>query len=294
MREAPLSHWFVRAPDHLGDGVLARPLVSALSQGRHVTVGGPPWCADLYGDLDLAIGPPAPPVGIELAVLCKPAFRAAWNTRHVPRRVGWPTDHRAFLLTERVVPPHGHRLDAYAALGEAVGVPVSGPPSIPCRPDGAGGVVLLPFSASGPPVEWTGYRSLANALHAQGCRVRFCGGPGDEARLAQLAGPHPVVPTLGVSDVMDVLAGADVVVGNDSGLTHLAAAARRGSQRPVAHVVGIAGSTSPSRTGAPGALWLQAPPPDCAPCYRKRCHRDLSCLQLSVEHVLEAVRKALA
>lgn len=252
------------------------------------------WCADLYGDLDLSVGPPEPPPGVDLAVLCKPAFRAAWNTRRVPRRVGWPTDHRAFLLTDRVVPPAGHRLDAYAALGEAVGVSVSALPSIPCRPDGLGGVVMLPFSASGPPVEWTGYRPLADALRARGHVVRFCGGPGDEARLAQLAGPHPVVPTLGVSDVMGVLAGAESVIGNDSGLTHLAAAARRGCQRSVAHVIGIAGSTSPLRTGAPGARWLHAPLPDCAPCYRKGCHRDLACLRLPIDDVLDVVLAALS
>lgn len=259
-------------------------------------MGGPRWCEDLYGDLVDRISGPIPPPDADVAVLCKPAFRAAWQARGVRRRVGWPTDHRRLLLTDVVKQPDGHRADAYAALGRAVGERVDGLPSLPCSPgpgDGAG-VALLPFSASGATVDWQGYRHLADALAEKGVRVCFVGGPGDEDRLAGLAGPHRVVPTLGVAQVAALLAGADAVVGNDSGLTHLAAAARRGAGRRVDAVVGIAGSTSPARTGAPGARWLQAPAPDCAPCYRKTCGVGLGCLELPVSDVLHTVFDVLS
>jgi len=73
---------------------------------------------------------------------------------------------------------------------------------------------------------WT---DLADAFRAQGHSVIAMGGPGDEAVLAALsAAGVPILPsTLSIAEAATHLAGAQWVVGNDSGLTHLAAALGR-------------------------------------------------------------------
>jgi len=285
----PTPHWFLRAPDHLGDGVLTLPLAEAMAQRARLTVAAPAWGPHLFGHLGTVVPRGSVPVQASVAVLAKPAFRAAWEARSIPRRIGWPTDHRRLGLTDVVRQTHAHRLDDLAALGGPLDLTVSGLPTLPTTPAGQPGIVLLPSSASGPPVEWPHYRELADALALRGHPVRFAAGPGESARLARVAGPHPMLPELSVTAIARVFAAADAVVGNDSGLTHLAAAARRGAGRSVAAVVGIVGSTDPARTGAPGATWCVGPRVSCAPCYAKRCHRALGCLDLPVHAVLQAV-----
>lgn len=282
--------WFVRAPDHLGDAVLALPLVEALAKRGPVTVAGPAFCTALMGHLATVVPASTVPVGADTAVLLKPAFRAAWQCRHLPRRVGIPGDWRRWLLTHPVAPPKGHRLDVFAALGRSVDVETSSLPCIvPPKVEVSKDILLVPFSASGPTVEWPHYRALADQLAARGHSVRFVGGPGEELRLAAQAGPHGVLPTLGVLEVAGVLAGARLVVGNDSGLVHLAAAARRGVLRPVHDVVGIVGSTDVNVTLAPGVTPMSAARPSCAPCFRKTCPYNLECLRLPVSDVLALV-----
>ncbi len=291
--EVSLPHWYVRAPDHLGDGVLALPLLQALAGHARLTVAAPGWGPDLYGGLGQVVPKGRVPARADAAVLVKPAFRAVWEARHIPRRVGWPSDHRRLLLTEVVEPGAGHRAQQMARLGAAMSVVVEGPPRLEVRPLARPGVILFPLSATGATVEWTGYRTLADRLCAGGIRVVFAAGPGESSRLARIAGPHPMLPELSVRALAEVVAGAQAVVGNDSGLTHLAAAALRGAGRDPGRVVGIAGSTDPGKTGAPGARWITGPEVDCGPCYRKSCRRGLTCMDVSVDAVLELLRSWL-
>ena len=288
-----MPHWYVRAPDHLGDGVLALPLLEALATRARLTVAAPAWGQGLYSGMASVVARGTVPPDAEVAVLIKPAFRAYWEARKVPRRVGWPTDHRRLGLTDVVPLRSVHRMEQMADLGGPLGVRVEGLPTVRVPMGSEGGVVLLPLSASGRTVEWQGFRALADALVQQGHRVRFAAGPGETARLAEVAGPHALLPELPVGGLAMELAAAEAVVGNDSGLTHLAAAARRGSGRPVGSVIGVVGSTCPTQTGAPGATWVEGPRPSCAPCYSKRCSADLACLQVPVEAVLAAVLAVL-
>lgn len=84
-------------------------------------------------------------------------------------------------------------------------------------------------------------------------------------RLARLTQHVEVLPMLGLSAITRVLADAELVVGVDTGLTHLAAALHR-------PVVAIYGATEPGLTGVvgPQAVVLQAKYP-CAPCLREQC-----------------------
>jgi heptosyltransferase-2 len=80
-----------------------------------------------------------------------------------------------------------------------------------------------------------------------------------DAPVADLAG------RTSLTDAVDLLACADAVVTNDSGLMHIACALRR-------RVVAVYGSTSPEFTPplANDATVVRDPPP-CAPCFERLC-----------------------
>ena len=108
----------VRAPDHLGDGVLALPAVRALAELGPLRIEGPTWVPHLYRHL-LPARPPGGPA--ELAVLLKPSFSAAWQARGHTRRIGLSTDLRRLLLTTAVRPGAGHRQADLDAVARAAG-----------------------------------------------------------------------------------------------------------------------------------------------------------------------------
>lgn len=277
----------IRAPDHLGDGVMALPAISALAAMAPCLIVAPRWGAALYDGLGTILSRDASPKA-DVAVLLKPSLGAAWSTRHIPRRIGLSTDARWWLLTDAVVPTQRHRIDDFAAVARAAGAEVTGLPRY--APDGAApsvpedAVLLLPGTASPRTARWKNYRALADALNG---RAVFTGGPGDEEALAAIAGPHPILPILSLPDFSTLSAAVSAVVGNDSGLSHLAAAARRGHGADPADVHVVFGSTDPVRTGAPGATWHQGVPPMCWPCYAKRCPWDAPCLSHPAQSVLD-------
>ena len=75
----------IRAPDHLGDGVMALPAISALSRLATCIIEAPRWGDVLYAGLGSIIRPGGAPRA-EAAVLLKPSLGAAWAVRHIPRR----------------------------------------------------------------------------------------------------------------------------------------------------------------------------------------------------------------
>ena len=90
-----------------------------------------------------------------------------------------------------------------------------------------------------------------------------------------------------LGELMAVLAGVELVVANDSGAMHLAAALGTPG-------VAMFGSTDPVATGPLGAPWtVLHNPPECAPCFERHCPRDDQpgiCLEcISPENVQEAV-----
>jgi len=275
----------VRAPDHLGDGVLALPAITALSPE---TIVAPAWGDALYGHLAARILRPAAPLpSADAAVLFKPALRAAWAVRHVPRRVGLSTDQRWPLLTDALAPGRRHRIDDYAALAAQLDCPPAGGPSYstraPSPPLPPRAVLLLPLTASPQTAQWQGFRALADAL---GDRAVFAAGPGEDAALSAIAGHHAVLPALSLPAFAAAACAAAAVVGNDSGLTHLAAAARRAASLDPRTVHVACASTDPHRTAAPGARWHTGSRPPCWPCYRKRCPWQAPCRDAPADAIL--------
>ena len=146
---------------------------------------------------------------------------------------------------------------------------------------GAPLAALMPGAEYGPAKRWPAahFGALAAALASGGADVVVLGSEkerslGDD--VAAQAGDARVRNLCGatsLADVVDLLAGADVAVSNDSGLLHVAAAAG-------APVVAIYGSSSPTftppLTNAAAIVYLGI---ECSPCFARECPlKHLRCL----------------
>ncbi|HEX7862031.1 MAG TPA: lipopolysaccharide heptosyltransferase II [Verrucomicrobiae bacterium] len=202
--------------------------------------------------------------------------------------------------------PHsGHHLHNYLHLIAALGAnPSPMPPRIAVTSDEISTlreklnlspnfpvVVINPGAEYGPAKRWPTDRFIQTALCIEAehpCTWLITGGPGDTALgteiLAALQKQFPSAPRhkfqnlagkTSLRELCVVLATADVVLTNDTGPMHLAAAVGN-------PVVVPFGSTSPELTGPgfPGderhrLILGQAP---CAPCFRRECPIDFRCM----------------
>ena len=252
-----------------------------------LTIYAPRWGSDLYRDVPASVRPRGTMERASIAVLFPPSLRAAWQGRASRRRIGTPTDHRRWLLTDRV-PNNPRRADLYRSLAERAGALVTGNPEFPVRSSDSaadvpkGHVGMVPISAGGPVKQWPGFARLAAELDGP---VVYYGGPGEEDAVRRVAGDARQVVGQPLPELAATLQRCSVLVTNDSGLMHFGRAV--GVQ-----VVTIFGSTIPEWTGAPGVVAVEGPRLPCRPCYGRTCrlgHPD--CLDVSVETVLEAVQR---
>ncbi len=287
-----MHQFMLRLPDHLGDGVMAIPAVAAIARLGPVQLVGPKWTQRLYAGIaqQTANAP-------HTAILFKPSFSAAWQARHYQRRVGLQGDWRSWLLTDPVMRTKGHRIEDYTALAETVGAHVIDSPSFETtkteqdfgRTISPESVLLLPLSNSQATVGWTGFRQLADEL---GERALFAAGPGECEALREIAGPHRTLPPLDIGRFAAVAQRVQRVVGNDSGLAHLAAAARHAMGIQAASVHVVFASTDPTRTGPIGCSAHHEYNLPCQPCYRKSCRiaSVAPCLSVSTVGINKAIR----
>lgn len=105
-------------------------------------------------------------------------------------------------------------------------------------------VVLCPAAVGlhrGQVKAWTGYGRLAEDLRARGLTVLASPGPGETAAVQAAVPGTRVLPELGVDVFAALLSGARLVVANDSGAGHVAAAVNA----PLLSVIGV---TEPQKT----------------------------------------------
>lgn len=124
--------------------------------------------------------------------------------------------------------------------------------------DGRRAVALLPSSHAMPEKRWPAERfgTLGAALLGEGLRALVVVGPGEGelgAEVAARAGGRLVPVAWPLDEVASVLAACALAVGNDSGLTHLAAAAG-------CPTVALFGPTEPARTAPVGGAMIVRPP----------------------------------
>jgi heptosyltransferase-2 len=153
-------------------------------------------------------------------------------------------------------------------------------------------VALCPGAEYGPAKRWPAryFAELAQGLSAHGCEVWLIGSKNDAqagAEIERLAGGicRNLCGETSLTDAIDLLASASLVVSNDSGLMHLAAALGR-------PLIALYGSSSPAHTPplSPNAQILKLDLP-CSPCFKRECPLGhFNCMmQLTPERVLGAV-----
>ncbi len=271
----------VRAPDHLGDAVMALGAVTALSRLAPVelwTRGR--WGVELFGAVVRSVhAGDGPPAEAERAVLFKPSWRAAWSWRHLSTVGVGPRGLLDIALPER----EEHRRERYARIAAAAGAKdiatsvYTARGTAPAVP--VGHVALNPWSPS-TTVRWPRFRALAERMEAEGRAVVVYCGPGEASEVSAMMG-REVVAGLSLPDFAAALERCEVFVSNDSGAAHFAAACGR-------PVVMVHGSTAPDLTGTGRAV--VGAPLCCQPCYRKTCLWGRPCLdRVSVDEVIAAL-----
>jgi heptosyltransferase-2 len=213
----------------------------------------------------------------------------------IPVRVGYLGEWRYALLN--VV--HGNKPGRepmtlhYARLSEVPGKEPALPlpfPRLKARENGTAArfgisgpyTVLCPGAEYGPAKRWPYFRDLAAKLDGP---VVLLGAVSDKEQAEGIPGRNLVGQT-SLDEAIDLIAGAAMVVTNDSGLMHVAAAT---ATRQVA----LFGSSSPEHTPpqSPTAriVWLKV---ECSPCFQRVCPLGhFKCMnELSVECVLEEIK----
>jgi len=235
----------------------------------------------------------------------------------VPSRVGYNTDARRLFLKEAVSGREAlaglhtvfYLLGLLKALG---GVATFTPPTLYLEPEeeamgaqilseadlsGQGPWVgLSPGAAYGPAKRWPAARFAALGRELQqefGARLVLLGG--DEERPVadevkeQLQGPVvDLVGRISLRQALGVLSQLNLLVTNDSGLMHVAAALS-------VPLVALFGSTDPGATGpfTSRATVIRHPLP-CSPCFKRTCEAGYTCLTaISVDEVVAAARSWL-
>lgn len=322
----------VRAPNHLGDVVMSLPalaedggdvavrrsLVPLLQMAGHpgrvipLDPGAAGW---LRAVAAIRAGRYAE------GILLSPSFGSAWLFRcaGVRRLRGTRTDGRGWLLEDGV--PRSalrgrHRTQQYRLLlGQDVSASASPPAVAPpaearerwrtrVGPGGGPLVALVPGS-NAPARRWPADRfaALARGLLADGCRVVVVGGAPEAGLTARIVNDAPGSRDEGgrtdLAGLAALLALCHVVVTNDTGPMHLAAAVG-------APTVTLWGPSDPNEVAPRWGRQVGVAGADipCRPCFKNHCPRSGAgtmlrdaheeCMNLiEVEAVLGAVRGML-
>lgn len=236
----------------------------------------------------------------------------AWAAR-IGRRTGYATDGRGALLSDIVPEPAAprhvvHEAERFAQLARHLGadVDLGGgariEPAAALReraekrlPPGASYLGIAAGSANTPAKRWPSERFAELAYRAQerlGAAIVVLGGEADRSTNAEIttaleARDRPAAHDdtgSRLTDLMATLVRCRVVISNDSGAAHLAAALGRPT-------VAIFGPTDPRRSAPLGRnLRILTADSFCQPCGYRHCPLDHRCMtDLGVDPVLDAV-----
>jgi heptosyltransferase-2 len=264
----------------------------------------------------------------DLALLLQNAFEAAflaWLAR-IPLRIGYARDGRGFLLTHscRIHPELRAEHQAYYYLNILAEAGLSEPrpwrrkdPAINIRigvrdsdresvsrllgAEGVGGdqplVGLNPGAYYGGAKRWIPdrYARVADALADKyGVRIVIVGSAGELPFAQEIARQMSRAPAIlsgktTLGQLMAVIKRCELLITNDSGPMHLAAALDTPQ-------IAIFGSTSEIATGPLSRdAEVVKQPVDCSPCFLRECPIDLRCMTgITTEQVLSAADRKLA
>ena len=296
----------VVAPNWIGDALMAQPLLSRLQE---VDVIAPEWVAPVVRrmpEVRSVISTPLVHGPLQLRERWKLGRRIkgqydqafvlpnSWKSAlipffaGIPKRTGYVGEFRYGLLNDARKASGASMAAHYAAL--AGDGPVSQPRLRVAadeieqakRKFGISGryAVLSPGAEYGPAKRWPYFAELSQKLQVPAV---ILGSQND--RQPGISGKDLTGKTT-LDEAIELIAGADFVVSNDSGLMHVAAALGRPQ-------LALFGSSSPEHTPpqSPAArvLWLRV---ECSPCYRRECPLGhFRCMrEMGVEMVLDRIK----
>lgn len=244
----------------------------------------------------------------DLVIDLQGLFRSGWlavKTRAAvrvgpaeARELGW------IFYTHRIPTgfPSGHAVDRYLNIAEALGLgrsPVEF--KFPTSDEDRKFVADLlpgtaPYAVFLPGTNWETKRWPAEKFAACvsplrerfGLRSVVAGGMGDAHLAAQIPGSVDLTGKTNLRQLVALLERAALVIANDTGPMHIAAALGR-------PMVSIYGPTSPDRTGPYGRVnTVVQLDIECSPCYGRHCSH-ISCMRkLSAEAILDCAAEQLA
>jgi heptosyltransferase-2 len=310
----------VVAPNWIGDALMAQPLLARLREKRpdvKVDMLAPQWVAPVarrmpevdevitvpfrHGALQFGgrwkLGRELKARGYGQAIVLPNSWKAALVPffADIPRRSGYVGESRYGLLNVLYRKPDRRMREHYARLAELPGEEPRQPLPQPCltvdaaqaaATRGRFGIeqpygVLCPGAEYGPAKRWPYFAELASRLSVPAVLL----GSANDAPAAAGVGGKNLVGKTNLDEAIDLIAGAQYVVTNDSGLMHVAAALGR-------PLVALFGSSSPEKTppqsGRSRVVWLK---PECSPCFARECPLGhFRCMrEITVDQVLAEV-----
>lgn len=249
----------------------------------------------------------------DLAILLQNAMEAALLARlaGIPRRVGYRTDGRGLLLTHGVAVGETerrlHHTDYYLRMLEQVGIGGGDRRQrLACTVEEAAWarqtlgpgdwLAINPGAAYGSAKRWIPERfaEVADALVAEyGMRVVLTGGPGEaeigrDIERGMRHAPLNLIGRTSVRQLMALLAACRLMVTNDSGPMHVAAA----FGVPIVAVFGPTDHTTTSPLTDSCRIVRQDV--GCAPCLLRQCPTDHRCMEaVTAAQVLAEARSLL-
>lgn len=315
-----MARILVVAPNWIGDALMAQPLLARLHEkmpGLQLDVLAPEWVAPVarrmpevaeviavpfrHGGLQLRsrwrIGRGLRGRGYQQAIVLPNTWKSALVPffAGIPLRTGYVGESRYGLLNLLYKKKNASMVLHYATLSEPPGKEVPQPLPQPClravpaqieatrEKFGLAGryAVLCPGAEYGPAKRWPYFRQLSERM---GMRAVILGAANDAEAARGIPGRNLAGETT-LDQAIDLIAGADFVVSNDSGLMHIAAALGRPQ-------VALFGSSSPLHTpplsAAARVLWLRV---ECSPCFQRECPLGhFRCMrEMTVDLVLQEI-----
>ena len=335
----------VRSANWVGDAIMSTPALRSIRRNypsARITLLAKPWVVPVFEnspDIDDVMvyraggrhhGLPglmrlSRDIGIynfDLAILFQNAFEAALLTwlAGIPRRLGFTTDARTLLITDRVRTwrrlKRGHLVDYYLGLLSGAGLKTYGRSLTLNISDtehenaikllhgigkatGQPIIGINPGATYGTAKRWPADRFIALSqtfIKDQNAVILIFGGPGEAElgkSIADRVGPNCVnlCNTTTLRQAMALIGCCHAFITNDSGLMHVAAALNIPQ-------VAIIGPTDPVATGPvnPASRMVQdLQSCERAPCLKPDCPIDHRCMTaIGVEDVLAATSALLA
>ena len=313
------------APNWIGDALMAQPLLARLREmypGAPIDVVAPPWVAPVmrrmaevdtvieaplrHGELALGarwrLGRELKSRGYARAIVLPNTWKSALLPLFagIPLRVGYRGEARYGLLNVMHDGTEPSMVLHYARLAERPGAAIQAVLPEPKLRVGAGEIeaakrkfgiagpyaALCPGAEYGPAKRWPYFRELAESLSIDKVLL---GSTKDREASGGIPGRDLVGKTT-LDEAISLIAGAQFVVTNDSGLMHVAAALGRPQ-------VALFGSSSPQHTPplstAARVLWLRV---ECSPCFQRECPLGhFRCMrEMTVASVREAIQNLRA